>query len=301
MRSAEIQIRGIITPIITPMNPDESVCVEELRNQVRRQIKAGVQGIFCFGTNGEGYILERWEKEKILESVVEETAGRIPVYAGTGCISTKETIDFSKRAQELGADVLSVITPYFAAATQEELAEHYIAVADAAEIPVILYNIPARTGHNLAPDTVRQLAEHPNIVGVKDSSGNFDQMLQYIEAGKGQKFCVLSGNDSLILWNLLAGGTGGIAGCANVFPERMTAIYEAFSAGELARARELQESVRVFRDCFKYGNPNTVVKAAVEMLGFPVGKCRKPFAGVSEETEKKIREALEKLGSITGG
>ncbi len=289
-------MKGIITPIITPMNEDESICLEELRNQVRRQIAAGVDGIFCFGTNGEGYILSRKEKEEVLEAVIDEAAGRVPIYAGTGCIGTKETIEFSKCAQRLGADVLSVVTPYFASASQEELKEHYTAVAEASGIPVILYNIPARTGHNLAAGTVAELAEHPNIAGVKDSSGNFNQMLQYIEAGKGKEFCVLSGNDALILWSLLAGGTGGIAGCANVFPERMVGIYRAFCEGDLERAKELQESIRPFRDCFSYGNPNTIVKAAVEMKGHPVGKCRKPFSAVSHEAVLRIEEALKKMG-----
>lgn len=289
-------MKGIITPIITPMNSDETINLKELRHQARRQIDAGVNGIFCFGTNGEGYILSRKEKEEVLETVIDEAAGRIPVYAGTGCIGTKETIDFSKCARRMGADMLSVVTPYFASASQAELKEHYTAVAEEAGLPVVLYNIPARTGHNLSADTVRELAEHPNIVGVKDSSGNFNQMLQYIEAGRGKEFFVLSGNDALILWNLLAGGAGGIAGCANVFPKRMEGIYKAFCDGDIERAKELQESIRPFRDCFSYGNPNTIVKAAVEMRGYPVGKCRKPFSAVSNEAMRHIETALKKMG-----
>ena len=148
------------------------------------------------------------------------------VYAGTGCISTTDTILPSQLAERMGADVLSVITPSFAAASQNELYEHYKAVAEAVDMPIVLYNIPARTGNALAPATVARLSHIPNIVGVKDSSGNFDNMLQYIEQTREQKdFAVLSGNDSLILWNLLAGGTGGIAGCANIFPEVMASIY----------------------------------------------------------------------------
>ena len=129
--------------------------------------------------------------------------------------------------------------------------------------PIIIYNIPARTGVNVAPDTIARLARIDNIVGAKDSSGNFDNMLQYIERTRGQDFHVLSGNDSLILWNLLAGGAGGIAGCANVYPETMVSIYERFVAGDLQGAREAQDSIRSFRDLFKYGNPNTVVKLSL--------------------------------------
>lgn len=203
----KVEIKGIIPPIVTPMNEDESVNEKELRNQVNRQIKGGIHGLFPFGTNGEGYILNEKEKEEVLSIVIDETKGRVPVYAGTGCISTKDTIRQSQMAESLGADVLSIITPSFAAASQNELYDHYKAVAEAVDMPIVLYNIPARTGNALAPATVAKLSKIPNIVGAKDSSGNFDNMLQYIEQTRDSKdFAVLSGNDSLILWNLLAGG-----------------------------------------------------------------------------------------------
>lgn len=289
-----VEIKGIIPPILTPMNEDESVNETELRNQVNRLIKAGVHGLFPFGTNGEGYILNEKEKEQVLSIVIDETKGRVPVYAGTGCISTKDTIRQSKMAEALGADVLSIITPSFAAASQEELYEHYKAVALAVDTPIVLYNIPARTGNALAPATVAKLSKIENIIGAKDSSGNFDNMLQYIEQTRDNgSFAVLSGNDSLILWNLLAGGTGGIAGCANVFPEVMVSIYEYFKAGKMEEARKAQDSIRSFRGCFKYGNPNTIVKTAVRLLGFPVGKCRAPFNQVSKEGIEAIKKVLE--------
>jgi len=154
-----------------------------------------------------------------------------------------------------------IITPSFALASQNEIYEHYKAVAEAVDMPIVLYNIPARTGNSIAPATVRKLSQIPNIIGVKDSSGNFDNLLQYIEETRDRKdFAVLAGNDSLILWNLLAGGAGGIAGCANVYPKTMVAIYENFIAGNMEKAREAQDSLRSFRNCFKFGNPNTIVK-----------------------------------------
>lgn len=289
----KVEIKGIIPPIVTPMNEDESVNEKELRNQVNRQIKGGIHGLFPFGTNGEGYILNEKEKEEVLSIVIDETKGRVPVYAGTGCISTKDTIRQSQMAESLGADVLSIITPSFAAASQNELYDHYKAVAEAVDMPIVLYNIPARTGNALAPATVAKLSKIPNIVGAKDSSGNFDNMLQYIEQTRDSKdFAVLSGNDSLILWNLLAGGTGGIAGCANVFPEVMASIYNYFAAGDLENARKAQDSIRSFRGCFKYGNPNTIVKTAVNLLGYPVGKCRVPFNQVPEEGIEALKKVL---------
>ncbi|WP_029501972.1 4-hydroxy-tetrahydrodipicolinate synthase [Lachnoclostridium phytofermentans] len=293
------EIKGIIPPIVTPMNTDESINLNELRNQVNRLINAGVHGIFAIGTNGEGYALNEDEKEKVLETVVEETAKRVPVYAGVGCITTRDTIRLARKAEKMGCDVLSVITPSFAQASQEELYEHYKAIAEAVQLPIVLYNIPARTGNALATSTVERLAAIHNIVGVKDSSGNFDQMLQYIEATKDMNFTVLSGNDSLILWNLLAGGSGGIAGCANVYPENMVNIYEAFRKGDLEQARAAQDRIRSFRNCFRFGNPNTIVKTAVAMLGYPVGNCRSPFYHISEEGIEAIKCVLtanEKLG-----
>ena len=291
-----VEIKGIIPPIITPMNDDESINVAELRAQVNRQIEGGVHAIFCFGTNGEGYILNGKEKELVLRTVIEETNGRVPIYAGTGCISTKETIEQSKMAQALGADVLSIITPSFAAASQNELYEHYKAVAEAVDMPIVLYNIPARTGNALAPATVAKLAQIDHIVGAKDSSGNFTNILAYIDAGKSKKngtFSTLSGNDQLIIWNLLAGGTGGIAGCANVYPHVMASIYNLFMEGKIEEAKAANASIASFRACFKYGNPNTIVKTAVAMLGYNVGKCRAPFNQVPEEGVKALEKVLK--------
>lgn len=289
-----IEIKGVIVPLLTPMNDDETINEKELRNQVNRQIESGIHALFPLGTNGEAYILSHEEKEQVLKIVVDEAKGRVPVYGGTGCISTKETIKLSLKAKEIGVDVLSIITPSFAAASQDELYEHYKEVAKAVDLPIVLYNIPARTGNALAPATVEKLSKIPNIVGVKDSSGNFDNMLQYIEKTRYRKdFAVLSGNDSLILWCLLAGGRGGIAGCANVFPSTMASIYDTFIAGNLDKAREIQDSIRSFRDCFKFGNPNTIVKTAVSLLGYPVGKCRKPFCQVPEAGIEAIKKVLE--------
>lgn len=292
-----VTIHGIIPPLLTPMHPDESVNEAELRRQVNRLIDAGVHGVFAFGTNGEGYALTQKEKERILEIVVEETRGRVPVYAGSGCITTAETVNMSRRARELGADVLSVITPFFAHASQDELYAHYMLLAEKVDLPIVLYNIPARTGNSLAPATVARLAKDaPNIVGAKDSSGNFDNMKQYIEqtCSLDKEFSVLSGNDSLILPALMFGGQGGIAGCANVFPHTMVEIYEAWAAGDLERAKRAQDSIRPFRDVFRYGNPNTIVKAAAGMLGYPVGKCRGPFNGLSDECTAQMKLTLDR-------
>ena len=292
MSKAEIA-HGIIEAMVTPMDEDGNINFDELRNQVDRQIDAGISGVFTLGTNGEGYILNHDEKLKVMKAVIEEADHRVPVYVGTGCVSTEETIELSMQAEDLGADALSVITPWFAKASQEDLYEHYKKLNDHVHIPILLYNIPARTGNALAPQTVARLADLPNIKGVKDSSGNFDNILQYIELTRGKDFNVISGNDSLILWTLKAGGTGGIAACANVLPDIMVSIYKYYEDGDWDAARKAQDSIRPFRNCFKLGNPNTIVKKATNLMGYPVGMPRAPFNGLTKEAVETIQKTLD--------
>jgi len=287
------KFKGIIAAMVTSMNEDESLNEQEIRNQVNRQIAAGVHGVFCLGTNGEAYILSEEEKYRVISIVVDEVNGRVPVYAGTGCPGTADTIRLSKKAKELGADVLSIISPYFAAISQQEIYNHYTEVAEAVDMPIVMYNMPARTGNNIAPDTVAKLSTIKNIVGIKDSSGNFDNMLQYIEKTDKENFSVLSGNDSLILWNLLAGGAGGITAIANIYPETMVSIYRNFVRGDIKAAKAAQDSIRPIRNCFKYGNPNTITKMATNLSGNPVGPCRRPFNSLNEEAVEAIRKTLQ--------
>lgn len=292
----QIELKGIIPPILTPMNSDESVNLDVLREQIERMIEGGVHGLFPFGTNGEGYILSEKEKIEVLEVTIDQVNGRVPVYAGTGCISTADTIRMSKKAQELGADVLSIITPSFALASQKELYNHYAEVAKHVDIPIVLYNIPARTGNKLLPETVAKLAKDVDVImGAKDSSGDRDNLQAYINLTRDldKGFKVLSGNDSLILPCLKAGGAGGIAGCANVYPHVLASIYDLFKAGKLEEAEVAQESIASFRAIFKYGNPNTVVKKAVSMLGYPVGDCRRPFNYLCDEGVEELRKVLK--------
>lgn len=294
MKQAEI--KGIIPAILTPMNEDESINLDVMRTQIDRLIDGGVHGLFPFGTNGEGYILSETEKVEILEATIDQVKGRVPVYAGTGCISTRDTIRMSKKAQELGADILSIITPSFAAASQKELYDHYVEVAKHVDIPIVLYNIPARTGNKLLPETVAKLAKDVDVImGAKDSSGDWENLKAYIQLTRelDKKFCVLSGNDSLILPCLKEGGAGGIAGCANVYPHVLASIYDLFMEGRLEEAQKAQDSIASLRAVFKYGNPNTIVKTAVSLLGHPVGRCRAPFNYVPEEGMEALKRVLD--------
>lgn len=283
---------GIIAAIVTAMNPDESLNEAEIRNQVNRQIAAGCNAVFCLGTNGEFYIQNEEEKLRVMKIFVEEAKGRVPVYAGTGMPGTKDTIALSLKAKEIGVDCLSLISPYFAAISQKEIYDHYAAIAAAVDLPIVMYNMPARTGNNINPETVAELAKIPNIVGIKDSSGNWDNLKAYIDQTRGMEFSVLSGNDSLILPSLKEGGCGGITAVANIYPHVMVSIYQRFLAGDMAGAEEAQNSIANIRSCFKFGNPNTVTKRATNLRGFPVGPCRAPFNYLSDEAVEKIKEVI---------
>lgn len=301
MKSCEI--KGIIPPILTPMNNDQEQTVnhQELRNQVERLLRGGVHGLFPFGTNGEGYILSLKEKEAVLETVIDQVKGRVPVYAGTGCISTADTVRMSKRAEELGADVLSIITPSFALASQKELYDHYVEVAKHVNIPIVLYNIPMRTGNKLLPETVEKLARDVDVImGAKDSSGDRENLKAYIDRTRdlGKPFSVLAGNDGNILYCLENGGTGGIAGRANLWPATVASIYDHFVAGDLDKAREAQEAVAKIQPVFKFGNPNTIIKKAVSLMGYPVGDCRRPFSYLCDEGLEALKQVLEETKEL---
>jgi 4-hydroxy-tetrahydrodipicolinate synthase len=284
--------KGIITPVITPMTEDEKINEKELRNQINRLINSGVEGVFCLGTNGEFYALTSEEKLAVIKITVDENRGRVPVYAGAGCVTTGETIDLSQKAKELGVDALSIISPYFAAVSQDDIYNHYSQIAEAVDLPIILYNIPARTGNNIGYQTVKKLAKYPNIIGIKDSSGNFDNTLRYIE-NTDARLAVLAGNDSLILWTLLAGGCGAIAGTSNLFPELVVSIYKLWETGKIEEANAQQQKLRPFRDVMAMGNPNSVVKRAMNLMGYPVGPARRPTTCSSSKIDEALIKVLE--------
>ena len=286
-----IRPSGIIAAMSTPFFEDETLNEEELRHQVDRLIGAGVHGIFALGTNGENYAMDFAEKVRVMEIVIDQAKHRVPVYVGTGCVTTKETVALTRKAAELKADCASVVSPWFAANTQDGLYRHYKAVAEAAQIPVLIYNMPARTGVNVHCTTMQKLGQIENIVGIKDSSGNFDNMQRYLEI-PDRNFSVLSGNDSLILPCLLCGGQGGISGISNVLPERMVAIYTQWEKGDLKEAWRVQRSIRPLRDCMAAGNPNSVVKRAAYFVGQKLGPVRAPFNISDPDLDAAIKKAL---------
>jgi len=284
--------KGIITPVLTALTKNEVFDPQAYKMFIDHLIEAGVSGIFPLGTNGEFYAFSKEEKLEILQSAVRAVDGRVPVYAGTGCVTTKETIELSLAAQAMGGvDCLSVISPYFTAVSQDDIYRHYSAVAAAVDMPILLYNIPGRTGNNIDWNTVKKLAKYENIIGIKDSSGNFDNTLKYIE-NTDPRLKVLAGSDSLIFWTLMAGGAGAISGCSNVFPELMVSIYELWSEGRMEEANEAQKKIRPFRNVMQMGNPNSVVKRAVNLLGYNVGPAREPSNCANPTVDAALKEVF---------
>lgn len=288
---------GVMAAIVSPMHDDETLNLVELETHVNRMISKGVHGLFCLGTNGEFYTLSRDERIQIMEKVIAATGHRVPVLAGVGAVSTRETIELTRAAESLHVDAVSVITPYFVPLSQAELVRHYRSVAGATNLPIMLYNIPMRTGNHLEPETVASLAEVPNIIGIKDSTGDIEIIRAYIRETPDD-FAVLSGNDSLILESLRAGAKGAIAAIANICPEWLSKIYDAWVEGDIETAQTMQDRVDLVRGILSGGNPNSMVKKAVNLLGYPVGSCREPVAGDSLQAETHVRSVLESVGLL---
>lgn len=269
------KIRGVLTAIVTPFDHDGGLNLNELRNQVNRQLTAG-NGIFCGGTNGEFFVLNEDEKIAVTRTCVEEVAGRAHVVAHIGEISTRETIRLGKQIEKLGVDAVSVITPYFVPLKQPELIAHYTAIADALSVPVFLYNIPARTGNTIEPETARVLAAHPNIIGIKDSAGSYESLSRFLDAVKDiEGFDVLNGPDSLIHQGFVDGCSACISGLANVAPKEINAIWSRFNAGDVAGSHQAQESVTGLRtDLYKVAFSPAAVKKALQIMGHDVGPSR---------------------------
>ncbi len=268
-------IRGVLTAIVTPFTASGALNLTALRQQVERQLAAG-NGIFCGGTNGEFFVLNEAEKIAVAETCVEAVAGRAPVVAHIGEVSTRETIRLGQQIAKSGVDAVSVITPWFVPLKQDELVSHYTAIADALSVPVFLYNIPARTGNTIEPQTARQLAAHGNIIGIKDSAGSYESLKGFLDAVKDiDGFNVLNGPDSLIHQGFVDGCSACISGLANVAPREINAIWSTFQAGDIEASRLAQENVTGLRtDLYKVAFSPAAVKKALQLMGHEVGDSR---------------------------
>jgi len=286
------KISGVLTAIVTTFDRDGAFDPVRQREQVRRQIRAG-NGIFCGGTNGEFFVLNEQEKLAVTATCVDEVSGRAAVVAHIGEISTRETIRLGTQIARLGVDAVSAITPWFVPLKQQELIDHYRRVADALTVPLFLYNIPARTGNTLQPETVRTLAAHPNIIGIKDSAGSYDSLRGFLQATADcDGFDVLNGPDSLIHQGFVEGCSAAISGLANVAPEAINAIWARFAAGDIAGSQQAQENVTGLRTAlYSIGFSPAAVKKAVSLLGFEVGESRYAVQFSAEE-QQQIRQIV---------
>lgn len=292
------QPRGIIPAMITPLTEDERVNEGALRKLVHYLIEGGSHALFPVGTSGEFYGLSFEEKRNIVEITVDEAAGRVPVYMGTGAITTKEVILLNRIAEQCRVDAVSVLTPMFISVNQKELYEHYRAIASETSLPVLLYNNLPKTGITITPETAERLAEIENIVGIKDSSGDFTLTAEYIRRTREQDFVVLAGRDTLIHSCLCHGGTGSIAACANVAPRIVADIYDKFVAGDVAGSLEAQFRLAPLRLSFTLGSFPTVLKESLELLGIPVGPCMRPVGKMSSEDKQVLRQVLTGMGLL---
>jgi len=286
------KINGVLTAIVTTFDREGAFDPVRQREQVRRQINAG-NGIFCGGTNGEFFVLNEQEKIAVTTTCFDEVNGQAPVVAHIGEISTRETIRLGKQIARLGVDAVSAITPWFVPLKQQELIDHYQRVADALSVPLFLYNIPARTGNTLQPETVRTLAAHPNIIGIKDSAGSYESLSGFLQATADcDGFDVLNGPDSLIHQGFVDGCSASISGLANVAPEAINAIWARFRAGDIAGSHQAQENVTGLRTAlYSIGFSPAAVKKAVSLQGFEVGESRYAVQFSADE-QQQIRQIV---------
>ena len=285
--------KGIICAMITPLDENQNINEKATRELIDYLIDRGVYGLFILGTNGECHMLTDDEKVEFAKIVIEHTNNRVPVFVGTGGNSTREVINLSKRMEEIGASALSIITPYFVPPTQEELILHYKAIAESVNLPIMMYNMPGKTGINIEPESVRELSKVKNIVGIKDSSGKLDNMKAYIEVTKGEDFGVFSGSDSLILDILKAGGQGAVAATANFLTEIDVAIYNNFIKGDLEAAQKAQDSIEELRRILKLGTIPSVIKKTVVLNEINVGPARLPVTEPTGEALEEIKKVVE--------
>lgn len=291
-------VRGLIPALITPMTCDEALDEAGLERLLNYVIAAGAHGVFAGGTAGESWALSVEEKIRLYEWTVNYTAGRVPVYAGTSANCTSEAVRLAEAAQEAGADCLSVLTPYFITPGPGEMYEHFAAVARAVDLPVLLYDLPARTGNSLSVDLVLRLAAaFGNIVGIKESSGDFSRTLEYLRIAP-EGFRVIMGRDTLIYAALVHGAAGAIAASANVAPELGVGVYERFRAGDTDGALDFQLRLAPLRSAFSLGTHPAMLKAGADLVGASGGPPRRPVSRLAGSDLQALKAVLAKMGKL---
>lgn len=288
----EAQLKGILPAVITPFGEDESIDYEAWQNLIDVLIASGVHGLLVIGGQGEFFALTEEERQVAVRFSVQAVAGRVPVCANVGAVTTRQTVRLAQKAEEDGVNYLVVITPYYLKPSADELVEHYAEVCRSVRTPVLAYNIPERTGVELTPSILRRIAGGcENFVGLKDSSGKLEEIPEYTAAG----LTVFIGRDHMILDGLKLGCAGAVSACANVCPRAFVDLYETFQAGDIEKAARLQALVEPLRRTFSLATFPSVVKEAMNMSGVRAGACRRPVGPFPVEARGKLAEVLESL------
>jgi 4-hydroxy-tetrahydrodipicolinate synthase len=293
-----LTLKGVITPVITVFNDDESIHEDGFKSIINYLIEHGAYGIFVAGGQGEGISLTPDEKMRLLDLALETVAGRVPVLMGTGAVATHMAIDLTRQAKEHGADAVTVITPYYLSPNQDELFKHYADIMDAVSVPLLIYNNPWRTHLNITPDTVARLCDHSkNMVGIKDSSGDLSLTIAY-KRNTPKRFKVFIGRDQLIYSALCSGIDGAVAATSNAAIDIVTGIYNAYVKGDLQESWKLQQRLIPLREFFSQGTFPVVVKEAMMHQNLPCGPCRRPVGPLTDEKRDALRKLLRRMDLI---
>ncbi len=290
-------LKGSMVALITPMRRDGSIDERAFGDLVAWQIAEGTEGLIPVGTTGESPTLDHAEHKRVVEMCVAAAAGRVPVIAGAGSNSTAEAVALAKHAKAAGADAALVVTPYYNKPTQEGLYLHFLAIADAAALPIFIYNIPGRSVVDMSVETMARLAKHPNIIGVKDATANLTRPLHTTRAC-GEDFIQLSGEDHTVLAFMASGGHGCISVTANVAPRLCADMHRAWRAGHLDEAMAIQARLVPLHDAMFCETSPGPVKYAASLLGKGSDFCRLPMAPVAESTKVRVREAMVSVGLL---
>ena len=288
--------KGSFTALVTPMTGG-AVDEKALRALVKYQLDGGADGLVPCGTTGESATLSHDEHSRVIDIVIEEAGGKVPVIAGTGSNSTAETVALTAHAKDAGADAALLITPYYNKPSQQGLIEHYRTVADSVDLPIILYNVPGRTALNMLPSTVAAIAEHKNVVGIKEATADMEQISEVIRLS-GDDFSVLSGDDATTLPLVAIGGTGVISVTANIVPGDMSKLCSLATTGKMAEARELHYKLLPLCSAMFVDTNPVPVKAALTMMGVIGGELRLPLVGLSEDNKSKLVAAMKDYGLL---
>lgn len=291
-----MNLRGIIPPIVTPMQANEDIDLPRLRSLIDHMLAKGVHGIFVLGTTSEFYSLDDREKQEVIATAVAHVNKRVPVLAGTGAETTREAVRITRIAEKEGVDGVSVITPYYISPTQSEIADHFRRIAESTDLRVLLYSNPSTCGGlKIDVETVARLAEVSNIVGMKDSAGDLQNFIEYVRATPREKFAVFQGRDTLILPALQFGARGAVPGTCNIAPELCVGIYEAYQRGDVATAQSLQLRLSPLRLGLAIGTAPGAIKAAMNLLGMSVGPSRSPVAPLTGDKLDKLRGIVKQV------